>query len=100
MTEQLTERSIVVAVPAQVSADLPDGEVVILNMADGVYYGMNSVGGRIWNLITQPRRVKEICDTLLEEYEIEPDQCMQEVLALLKELLGQGLVQIQDETPG
>jgi hypothetical protein len=100
MTEQLTEQSIVVAVPAQVSADLPDGEVVILNMADGVYYGMNPVGGRIWSLITQPRRVREIRDILLDEYDIESEQCMQEVLALLKELLDQGLVQLQDETPG
>jgi hypothetical protein len=100
MTEQLTEQSIVVAVPAQVSADLPDGEVVILNVADGVYYGMNPVGGRIWSLITQPRRVREICDILLDEYDIESEQCMQEVLALLKELLDQGLVQLQDETPG
>jgi hypothetical protein len=100
MTEQINEHSIVVAVPAQVSADLPDGEVVILNMADGVYYGMNPVGGRIWSLISQPRRVGEIRDTLLNEYDIEPERCMQEVLALLKELLDQGLVQIQDETPG
>jgi hypothetical protein len=100
MANQINEHSIVVAIQTQVSADLPEGEVVILNMADGVYYGMNPVGGRIWSLIGQPRRVVEIRDALLEEYDIDPERCLQEVLALLNELAAQGLVQIADETPG
>ncbi len=98
MTEQINEHSVVVAIQSQVSADLPEGEVVILNMADGVYYGMNPVGGRIWSLISQPRRVGEIRDALLEEYDIDPERCLQEVLGLLNELAVQGLVQIHDET--
>ncbi|MDP8933317.1 MAG: PqqD family peptide modification chaperone [Cyanobacteriota bacterium] len=44
---------------------------------------MNSVGASIWNLIHQPKTVKEIRDTLLTEYFAESSQCDRIVLPLL-----------------
>jgi len=38
-----------------VSCDL-DGEAAILNLKDGVYYGLDPVGAKIWNLIN-----KQLC---------------------------------------
>ena len=38
-----------------VSCDL-DGEAAILNIKDGVYYGLDPVGAKIWNLIN-----KQLC---------------------------------------
>lgn len=88
---------IVVAAKEQVSADLA-GEAVILNLKNGVYYGLNQLGARTWNLIQGPKRVSEIRDALLEEYEVEPDRCERDLLALLQDLAANGLIEVTDET--
>jgi hypothetical protein len=49
-----SRHSIVVATKDQVSSDL-GGEVAILDLKAGVYYGLDTVGARIWNLIQEPR---------------------------------------------
>ena len=51
-----------------------DGEVAMLNMDDGVYYGLNNAGATLWNLIQEPKTVKEILEKFLEEYEVEEDR--------------------------
>jgi hypothetical protein len=83
----------VVASPDQVSCDL-SGEAAILNLKTNVYFGLNEVGARVWNLIREPRTVAEIRDALVEEYEVEPERCQADLVALLEELEARGLVEI------
>lgn len=82
----------------QVSSDLM-GEVAILDLKAGVYYGLDDVGARIWNLIQEPKAVSEIRDTLLQEYDIEADRCERDLLALLQRLADEGLVEVEDAPP-
>jgi hypothetical protein len=94
MKQEITTGTTVVAGQEQVSTDLT-GEVVILNLHNGEYYGLNEVGARIWSLIQEPRTVGDLCKVLLEEYtEIEPVQCESEVVALLEEMAQANLVEI------
>lgn len=90
--------STVVATRDQVSSDLM-GEVAILDLKAGVYYGLDDVGARIWNLIQEPKAVSEIRDTLLQEYDIEADRCERDLLALLQRLADEGLVEVEDAPP-
>ncbi len=99
MGNSISEGSIVVAARDQVSCDL-GGEAAILNIKKGVYYGLDPVGARIWNLIQQPRSVKELRATLLEEYDVEPERCESDLLELLEKLLAEGLVELKDEAAG
>jgi hypothetical protein len=93
MEYSVSGRSIVVVAEGQVSCDLA-GEAAILDVQSGIYYGLNTVGARIWRLIQEPRTVNEVYETLLEEYEVEPERCERELLALLQELAAKGLVEI------
>jgi hypothetical protein len=85
--------SIVVATKDQVSADL-SGEAAILNLTSGIYYGLNEVGASIWKIIQEPKIVREIKETILREYVVDPGQCEADVMALLNELLSRGLIEI------
>jgi hypothetical protein len=85
--------SIIIAAKDQVSTDL-DGETVILNLESGTYYSLDPVGTRIWSLIQESKTVGEIRDIILEEYEVEPDRCEQDIIALIEQLVDTGLVQI------
>jgi hypothetical protein len=86
--------STVVAVKDQVSSDL-GGEVAILDLKAGVYYGLDAVGARIWSLIQEPRTVNEIRDILLEEYEVEPERCERDLLVLLQRLADEGIIEVE-----
>ena len=79
----------------QVSSDL-GGEVAILDLKAGVYYGLDAVGARIWSLIQEPRTVNEIRNILLEEYEVEPERCERDLLVLLQRLATEGLIEVED----
>lgn len=77
----------------QVSCELND-ETAILDMKTGVYYGLDPVGARIWELIQQPRAVSSIIASLLDEYEVVEANCTQDVLALLTHLQEKQLIEI------
>ncbi len=94
MSSAIHEDTIVLAGSQQVTGDLPDGDVVILNLKDGVYYGLNEVGGRIWQLIQEPVTVYEIQEILLQEFDVDADQCYQDVVTLLRELASRGLIHL------
>jgi hypothetical protein len=96
MSGEITGNSTLVVMKDQVSADL-SGEAAILNLKSGIYYGLDSVGARIWNLIQEARTVNEIRDALLQEYDVEPERCEEDLLALLGELLSKGLIEVKDE---
>ena len=91
----VAKHSTVVASKDQVSSDL-GGEVAILDLKAGVYYGLDEVGARIWQLIQEPMAVGAIRDSLVEEYDVEPVRCEQDVLALLQRLVDKGLIEIVD----
>jgi len=73
------------------------GEAVILGLRDGVYYGLDSVGARIWALLVEPRSVAELVSTIVAEFDVTPERCERDVIALLDDLAARGLVREQPE---
>jgi len=70
-------------------------ELVILSLKDGVYYGLEDVGARIWELLQRPIRVSALRDALVAEYEVEPARCGRDLRSLLQDLAGRGLVEVR-----
>lgn len=93
---QLGEASTVVASDRQIACQV-GGEAVILQLDDAIYYGLNQVGARIWQLLQEPRRVSEIVDVIVAEYEVERERCLQDVLELVAELRDRRLVTVRDD---
>lgn len=69
-----------------------EGEVVALNVETGTCYGLNQVGSRIWHMIATSPRISDICEALLAEYAVGPDDCERQVLDLLEDLYTEGLI--------
>ena len=95
MSTSISDRSVVVVAKDQVSCDLA-GEAAILNVKSGVYYGLDPVGARIWNLMQEPRPVAEIQSAITDEYDVEPEQCARDLVGLLEKLLAEGLIEVKD----
>ena len=74
-----------------------DDEAVLLNVETGVYFGLDSVGTRIWTLLGREMDQEEICRELLEEYEVDPEQLRDDIAAFLEVLVAKGLARIDKE---
>jgi hypothetical protein len=72
-----------------------DGELVALHVDNGTCYGFNGTATRIWAMIEEPKRLSELRDALVEEYDVAPETCETQLLDLLKDLEGDGLVELR-----
>ena len=94
MTKISINTNIVVA-DEVVSCDL-DGDAAILNLKDGVYYGLDPIGAKIWNLIQNPMILSDVVEKIWEEYDVKKDECTDDIFELIEELLNNGLVKVNE----
>ena len=94
MTKISINTNIVVA-DEVVSCDL-DGEAAILNLKDGVYYGLDPIGAKIWNLIQNPMILSDVVEKIWEEYDVKKDECTDDIFELIEKLLNNGLVKVNE----
>lgn len=83
-----------VTIPTQVMARTVGDETVILDLASGTYFGLDPVGARIWQLMSEGQPLAAICDTLLDEYEVTRETLEGDILRLTEDLRAKGLVSI------
>jgi hypothetical protein len=96
MAQGISLKSLVVSTTESVSCDLGE-DAAILHMNSGMYYGLDPVGARIWKLLDQPRSVEDLRAVILSEYDVEPEKCESDLLALLEKLRTEGLIEIRGE---
>lgn len=77
----------------QVSCPL-HGEAALLQLDQGVYYGLNTVGARMWELLQQGSSLAEVRDRICAEYEIDEAACERDLCELVDDLSAAGLVQL------
>lgn len=93
----ITTESVVRVSNEQVSTEL-GGEVAILGISSGVYYGLDPVGAFIWKRLQQPTTVTELRNAILDEYDVDEQQCQEDLLRLLAELQQHGLIQVDGDS--
>jgi hypothetical protein len=77
-------------------ADEVADEMVLLNLVNGKYFSLDDVGTRMWLLMTEHGQLKAVHQALLEEYNVDPQQLEQDLLALTDRLVANGLLQISE----
>ncbi|HEV2129755.1 MAG TPA: PqqD family peptide modification chaperone [Longimicrobiaceae bacterium] len=93
MTAQLSLHSRVVAAPEHVACDVA-GQILILSLKDGVYYGLDPVGAQIWELLKEQRTIAELRDEIMRRYEVEAERCAGDVIELLEQMREWNLVEV------
>ena len=97
ISNQLTLETIIRRSDALLFSNLGD-DIVMMDVELGAYYGLEAVAAQIWALTERPVSVRSVCERLMTEYEISPEQCQQEILAFLGDLLNHRIVQIVTRT--
>lgn len=83
--------------PEALAAEV-QGEVVLMNLDRGEYYGLDAIGSEIWRQLEQPISIAELCNSLAGEYNAAPEVIAQDVLALLEAMRGCALIELRDRT--
>ncbi len=73
------------------------GEIVILSPKDGVYFGLDPVGTRAWQLIQHHGRLGAVRDAMLKEYEVSAERLWEDLQDLITCMVDNGLVEVIDE---
>src|SRR5262245_37983699 len=73
-----------------------DDELVILNLRDGVYYGLDQVGARVWRLLEKPVTVAALRESILAEYDVERSRWENDMQRLLRDLVEKGLAIVSE----
>ena len=69
------------------------GEAVLLHLGRGYYFGLNEVGTAVWKELMNGVPVRQAYEHLLDEFDVTPERLHQDVTALVRDLLSQGLLQ-------
>ena len=73
-----------------------DGEIVLLNLATGEYFGLDGAASRIWQLLDDTGvSVMALCDALSTEFEVDRATVDIDVTALVADLVSHQLVSVQ-----
>jgi hypothetical protein len=93
LEKEISLESRVVVSDDVVSRDL-EGEAVILNLESGTYFGLDSVGTRIWLLLQENGSLRRAFEVVLREYEVSSEKLEGDILRLVEELRSKGLVRL------
>ena len=77
---------------SEVTAEVFDGEAIILNLATGAYYSIDKAGGLIWTSIAAGHSVEETAATLVARYDVSPERARADVERVTDELIRERLV--------
>jgi hypothetical protein len=72
-----------------------DGEAVILQLEAGMYYGLDPVGTRLWQLIEAHGQLRPVLDAALQEFDVASDVLERDLIELVSGLAAKHLVVVR-----
>lgn len=70
------------------------GEAVLLQLEAGMYYGLDPVGTRLWQLMAERGRLRDVFEAAVQEFDIDNETLQRDLLALVATLAEKKLVTV------
>jgi hypothetical protein len=94
--QTLSLQDVVVQGKGNIVSDM-GGEKVMLSVHNGKYYNLGGIGGKIWDSIEEPIAVTQLVATLVADYEVDQNECEQQVISFLTHLMAEKLIGVEAE---
>jgi hypothetical protein len=75
-------------------------ETVLLDLSSELYFGLDPVGTRVWELLGSGQTVQAIYDQLVTEFDVDATRLLNDLRAVLNELRDAGLVVAVEQAEG
>ena len=92
--QELNETSVIQRNETKFLASALGEEIVMMNTDNGDYIGVNNVGSDIWNLLTEPMRVEQLIEKVVDEYEVSPEEAKTEIDTFVQRMLKQEMITV------
>ena len=79
-------------VPPQIMSRVVDDETVLLDIAQGVYFGLDGVGKRIWESVANGLSLRETASAITTEFEVDEARAEEDVIKFATDLVERGLL--------
>jgi len=76
----------------EVASKVIDGEAIIINLANGVYYSMDKVGALVWERLQAGYTLDDVIRSVTAAYDVSPEHAESNVVELVEVLLQENLV--------
>lgn len=83
-----------VRIPEDVVFRELDGEAVLLNLESGIYFGLDPVGTRIWQLVEEHQALRRVLAALQAEFDAPPADLEADLVRFVDQLRGKGLLTV------
>lgn len=70
-------------------------EMVLLELKSENYYGLDSVGRRIWEIMQERQDVRSVVDVLINEYDVDEKTLCADLEELIQDLINSGLIALK-----
>jgi hypothetical protein len=87
-----------VVISGEVLSQEISGETVLLDLASEKYFGLDAVGTRVWQLLSEEKPLDAVVEVIAGEYEVGREQLEADIGELLKSLVQAGLVSLVPPT--
>lgn len=94
------ESAMKVRISEDVHCEQVEEEAVLVNLASGMYFGLDPVGARFWSLLAKYGSTEAATEAALEEYDVAKEQLEQDVIAFVQTLVRDGLMTVDDAPRG
>ena len=81
----------------EVAATVMDGEAIMINLSNGIYYSMDKVGGLIWEMIEGRHSLGEMVTAITARYDVSLNQAQADIERLAAELVQENLVMVSND---
>jgi hypothetical protein len=89
-----------IKIPDDVMFRVLGDEAVLLNLVTGTYFGLDDVGTRMWQILSEHESTDKVIETMLNEYDVEEGLLRSDLDKLINNLIENGLVKADAlETP-
>ena len=78
--------------PECISCEVEAG-AAILDLRSNTYFSLNDVGASIWDRMSEPAALEDLVRAVSDEYSVAPEECRDDIAALLDDMLTHGLIQ-------
>lgn len=78
----------------EIAAKVIDGEAIIMNLSNGLYYSMDPLGAAVWTMAQSGLSVGRIAEALAEHFDLGWDAALRDVEELVAHLVSEELVDV------
>jgi hypothetical protein len=67
-------------------------DVAMMDLDTGKYFVLHEVAAAVWARLATPASAAEVCDELMQQYDVAAERCRADVMAFLQKAYDKGLL--------